>query len=47
MPVTCANIDKARRLLGYSPATSIEQGLSKFVEWFEAARGLMRDSHEP
>jgi UDP-glucuronate 4-epimerase len=47
MPVTFANIEKARRLLGYSPATSIEQGLSKFVEWFEGNRGLMRDSRQP
>jgi UDP-glucuronate 4-epimerase len=39
MLVTCANIDKARRLLGYSPETSIEQGLSKFVQWFESNRG--------
>jgi UDP-glucuronate 4-epimerase len=31
---TFANITKARRLLGYSPETQIEQGIEKFVEWF-------------
>jgi nucleoside-diphosphate-sugar epimerase len=32
--ITFANIDKARRLFGYNPTTSIEAGLSKFVEWY-------------
>ena len=31
---TFADIAKARRLLGYSPETQIEQGIEKFVEWF-------------
>ncbi|PYK53057.1 MAG: epimerase [Verrucomicrobia bacterium] len=34
MPLTCADISKARRLLGYSPATRWSEGLPKFVEWF-------------
>jgi UDP-glucuronate 4-epimerase len=36
VPVTWANIDKARRLLGYSPKTSMEQGLQKFVAWYRS-----------
>ncbi len=35
VPVTYAEIDKARRLLGYDPQTKIEAGIEKFVEWFE------------
>jgi UDP-glucuronate 4-epimerase len=31
---TFADIDKARRLLGYAPQTMIEPGIPKFVEWF-------------
>jgi len=31
---TFADVTKAGRDLGYRPATSIEQGLSRFVEWF-------------
>ena len=31
---TFADIAKARRLLGYSPQTQIEQGIEKFVAWF-------------
>ena len=31
---TFADIAKARRLLGYDPATQIEEGIEKFVEWF-------------
>src|SRR5438046_5409602 len=34
MPLTCADISKARKLLGYSPTTRLNEGLPKFVEWF-------------
>jgi UDP-glucuronate 4-epimerase len=34
VPITYANIDKARRLLGYNPTTKISEGIPKFVEWF-------------
>ena len=37
VPLTWANIEKARRLLGYRPATSLEEGLNKFVAWYRAA----------
>lgn len=30
---TFADISKARRLLGYAPATRVEEGIPKFVEW--------------
>lgn len=33
--ITYANIDKAKRFLGYEPATTIDQGLKKFVEWYQ------------
>lgn len=32
---TRANIDKARKLLNYSPSTDLRTGLSKEVEWFK------------
>src|SRR5215472_3477846 len=34
MPLTYADISKARKLLGYNPSTLLNQGLPKFVEWF-------------
>lgn len=34
VPITCANIAKARKLLGYHPKTNIMEGIGKFVEWF-------------
>ena len=34
VPITYANIDKARRVLGYDPKTKIEDGIPRFVEWF-------------
>lgn len=38
VPITFANIDKARRLLGYNPAIKIEQGIKLFVDWFRSSR---------
>ncbi|MEM3401750.1 MAG: UDP-glucuronic acid decarboxylase family protein [Candidatus Hadarchaeales archaeon] len=32
----CPDITKARKLLGWSPRTSLEKGLSKTAEWFKA-----------
>ncbi len=34
MRITCADIGKARRVLGYQPATPIEEGIRKFAAWF-------------
>src|SRR5437868_11163156 len=36
VPLTCADISKARKLLGYNPATPLSVGLPKFVEWFRS-----------
>lgn len=36
VPITYADISKARELLGYAPKTKIEQGIPKFVEWFQS-----------
>jgi UDP-glucuronate 4-epimerase len=34
MPRTYADISKAKKLLGYNPATKLSEGLPKFVEWY-------------
>ena len=34
VPLTYADISKARRLLHYQPTTPIKEGIPKFVEWF-------------
>ncbi len=34
VPVTFADVSRARELLGYEPSISIEKGIKKFVEWF-------------
>ena len=39
MPLTCADISKARKLLGYNPKTKFQDGLAKFVDWFLTSRG--------
>src|SRR6266516_3239208 len=38
VPITCANIDKARAKIGYNPKVKIEEGIGRFVEWFVAQR---------
>lgn len=34
-PITYADVTKARRLLGYNPRMSIEEGLERFWEWYQ------------
>ncbi len=34
VPITFADISKAKELLGYNPTTKIREGIPKFVEWF-------------
>jgi len=36
VPLTWANIERASRSLGYRPATSLAEGLEKFVAWYRA-----------
>ena len=39
VPITYANIAKARACLGYAPKVKIEQGIPKFIEWFKTLPG--------
>lgn len=41
VPVTFADITKARTLLKYNPQTKIEDGIPKFVDWFKLHRGVL------
>jgi UDP-glucuronate 4-epimerase len=34
VPITYADISKAKRLLGYDPQVDIEEGIRRFVDWF-------------
>jgi nucleoside-diphosphate-sugar epimerase len=34
VPITCADVSKARAKLGYNPGVKIEQGIPLFVDWF-------------
>lgn len=38
VPITFADISKARELLNYNPQTKIEDGIPKFTEWFKQSR---------
>jgi len=36
VPLTFADISKARRILGYRPKVKVEEGIPRFVEWFRS-----------
>jgi len=36
MPLTHADLAKARRILGYSPQVSFEDGIQRFARWLKA-----------
>jgi len=36
VPITYADISKARRLLNYNPHTKIEAGIQEFVRWYQS-----------
>ena len=44
---TYADITQARRLLGYEPKFSLEQGLREFWSWYEAHREVLRAAGGP
>jgi UDP-glucuronate 4-epimerase len=35
VPLTCADISKARAQLGYHPQTKIEEGIPRFINWLQ------------
>ena len=37
IPYTYADISKARSLLGYNPTISVQEGVARFLEWYEEA----------
>lgn len=38
VPVTCADVSKAKRLWGWEPQVPIEEGIKRFVAWYRAHR---------
>ena len=36
VPITCADVSRAARDLGYAPKVPIEDGIRRFVDWFRA-----------
>jgi UDP-glucuronate 4-epimerase len=41
VPITYANIDKAKQLLNYQPTTLIKDGIPKFVDWYRQTHSAM------
>jgi UDP-glucuronate 4-epimerase len=40
VPFTCADITKARTTLNWRPTTPLEEGVQRFVDWFEMSRSM-------
>ncbi len=47
VPATYADIDRARRKLGFAPQTPIDVGLPRFVAWYLDYHGLTRPAASP
>ena len=51
VPLTCADITKSGKMLGYAPKVKIDQGIPLFVEWFkktvEGQGGKLRPTPQP
>ncbi len=41
VPATCADITKARKMLGYNPSTPIGKGIETFVRWYMLKRDIL------
>lgn len=41
VPATYADVERARRKLGYEPTTPIDVGVPKFIDWFKARADLI------
>src|SRR6266849_2211988 len=39
MPLTCADVSKARKLVGYNPTTRLSDGLPRFIDWCLRMKG--------
>jgi len=44
VPLTNADISKSQEMLNYSPSTTIEQGVERFVEWYLARQAAVTSS---
>ncbi|HEU5275990.1 MAG TPA: NAD-dependent epimerase [Xanthobacteraceae bacterium] len=38
VPETCADVEDLRKAVGFAPATPIDEGVKRFVDWFRAYR---------
>ncbi len=46
VPITSADVSKAKRLLGWRPKVRIEEGIKRFVEWFLGEHLSAREKRE-
>jgi UDP-glucuronate 4-epimerase len=42
VPLTYADISKARQALGYCPSVCVEHGIPRFAEWFLSVAGEVK-----
>ena len=46
VPYTCADVRKAKRLLGYEATIQFEEGIRRTVEWYESPDSVIAKSYE-
>ncbi len=47
VPLTCADVTRARAELGYHPAVPLEDGIARFVAWFRESQRVYGADEEP
>jgi UDP-glucuronate 4-epimerase len=45
MPITFADISKAKQLLNFEPKITIEEGIPRFVKWYLESSEVLRNTH--
>jgi len=36
VPATCADVDDLKQAVGFTPATPLETGIARFIEWYRS-----------
>ena len=42
LPITYADVSKAKEMLGYEPKVKIEEGMKRFIEWYQENKKLYK-----
>jgi UDP-glucuronate 4-epimerase len=47
MKITCADISKARKVLGYNPQIKFKEGVYDFIKWYKKIKKFRESDNMP